>query len=191
MQRTILLMLTGLALAAQPNADGPQFTPDGHLKMPKDYRQWVYLSSGLGMTYGPAAQADQGNPMFDNVFVNPSSYRAFLEAGHWPDKTIFVLEVRHSVGKGSINNGGHYQGDIVAIEAAVKDEARFPQKWAYFDLGRNETAKSLPATSSCNSCHRQNAAVENTFVQFYPALLEVATRKGTLNPTFVLQTSPK
>src|SRR5579859_6743414 len=60
-------------------ADGPQFTPAGQLSLPKDYRQWIYLSSGLGMTYGPAAQANPGNPLFDNVFVNPSSYRAFLD----------------------------------------------------------------------------------------------------------------
>lgn len=191
MRAIVLLVLTGLALAAQPGADGPQFTPEGQLTLPKDYRQWVYLSSGLGMTYGPAAQADQGNPMFDTVFVNPSAYRAFLDAGHWPDKTMFVLEIRRSVSKGSINNAGHFQGDVVAIEAAVKDEARFPQKWAYFDLGQTGKAKPLPATSSCNSCHRQNAAVENTFVQFYPTLLEVATHKGTLNPSYLQQSSSK
>lgn len=191
MRATILLVLTALALAAQSGSDGPQFTPEGQLTLPKDYRQWVYLSSGLGMTYGPAAQADQGNPMFDTVFVNPSAYRAFLESGHWPDKTMFVLEIRRSISKGSINNGGHFQGDVVAIEAAVKDEARFPQQWAYFDLGQSGNAKPMPATSSCNSCHRQNAAVENTFVQFYPTLLEVATRKGTLNPNYQQQSAPK
>lgn len=57
------------------------------------------------MTYGPAAQADQGNPMFDTVFVNPSAYRAFLKSGHWLNKTMFVLEIRRSISKGSINNG--------------------------------------------------------------------------------------
>jgi hypothetical protein len=138
------------------------------------------------MTYGPAAQ---GNPMFDNVFVNPSSYREFLETGRWPDKTMFILEIRRSVGKGSINLSGHYQSNVMTIEAAVKDEARFPQKWAYFGFGRSEKAVPLPATSACNSCHSQNAAVENTFVQFYPTLLDVATQKGTLNLSYSRQTS--
>jgi hypothetical protein len=184
MKKSVLVTLVGLSLAAQTNFDGPQFTPDGQLMLPKNYREWIHLSSGLGMTYGPAAQADHGNPMFDNVFVNPAAYRAFLEKGRWPDRTMFILEVRRSIGNGSINNGGHYQGDVMALEASVKDEARFPQKWAYFGFGRGDKATPLPITSACNSCHNQNAAVENTFVQFYPTLLEVATQKGTLNPRY-------
>jgi hypothetical protein len=190
MMKNVLLVFAGLSLAAQTSSDGPQFTSDGQLVLPKNYREWVYLSSGLGMTYGPAAQADQGNPMFDNVLVNPAAYRAFLESGRWPDKTMFILEVRRAMGKGSINSGGHYQGDVAAVEAAIKDESRFPQKWAYFGFGRSDKASALPATSGCNSCHNQNAAVENTFVQFYPTLLEVATHKGTLNPAY-LERSPK
>ena len=181
----ILPILVVLAMAAQTSSDPPQFTSDGQLVLPKDYREWVYLSSGLGMTYGPAAQADQGNPMFDNVFVTPAAYKAFLESGRWPDKTMFILEIRRATGKGSINNGGHYQTDVMQLEAAVKDEKRFPQKWAYFGFGNSGKAAALPASSACNSCHNQNAAVENTFVQFYPTLLEIATQKGTLNPAYV------
>ena len=33
--------------------------------------------------------------------------------------------------------------------------------------------------------HAQNGAVDNTFVQFYPTLMEVARRMGTVRPTFV------
>ena len=141
------------------------------------------------MTYGPAAQADQGNPMFDNVFVNRTAYRAFVESGRWPDKTILILEIRRAAGKGSINYGGHYQSDALRVEAAVKDESRFLQKWAYFGFRQGDKAAPLPATSSCNSCHGQNAAVENTFVQFYPTLLEIATHKGTLKPAYVRHSS--
>jgi len=64
------LVVTLTLVAQTTSSDAPQFTQDGQLVLPKDYREWVYLSSGLGMTYGPTAQADQGNPMFDNVFVN-------------------------------------------------------------------------------------------------------------------------
>ena len=191
MKMIILPILLTLAMVAQTSSDAPQFTPDGQLVLPRDYREWVYLSSGLGMTYGPAAQADQGNPMFDNVFVTPKAYRDFLESGRWPEKTMFILEVRRSIGKGSINNGGHYQSDVMALEAAVKDEERFPQKWAYFGFGRSDSDKAapVPAKSACNSCHNQNAAVENTFVQFYPSLLEIATHKGTLNPAYLERSS--
>jgi len=188
-KRTLLLIFGVMTVAAQSSSDGPQFTAGGELLLPKNYREWVFLSSGLGMTYGPAAQADQGNPKFDNVFVNPSSYRAFMETGRWPDKTMFILEVRRATGKGSINNGGHYQSEVVALEAAVKDEGRFPQKWAYFGFGSAEKATARLATSTCNSCHSQNAAVENTFVQFYPTLLELATDKGTLNAAYLAKSA--
>ncbi len=184
MRLPLVLILATLALTAQTASDGPQFTADNQLALPKDYRQWTFLSSGLGMTYGPAASADPANPRFDNVFVNPSAYRAFIETGHWPDHTMFVLEIRSATGQGSINNAGHYQNELVAIEAEVKDEKRFPQKWAYFGFGGKDKAAALPADSSCNGCHGQNAAVENTFVQFYPTLLEVAKTKGTLNAAY-------
>jgi len=185
MKKAIILGLGAFALAAQTANDGPQFTNNGHLTLPKDYRQWTFLSSGLGMTYGPAASADTANPSFDNVFVNPSSYRAFIETGRWPDKTMFVLEVRSATSHGSINNAGHYQNELRAIEAEVKDEKRFPQKWNFFAFGLKDTGNPLPADSACNSCHSQNGAADNTFVQFYPTLLEVAKKKNTLTPAYL------
>jgi len=190
--KTLLLTVTGASMilavlmlegADRPATDeGPQFTADGQLIRPKNYREWIYLSSGLGMTYGPAADAARdNNPTFDNVFVNPAAYRSFLETGKWPDKTIFVLEVRASESKGSINNGGHYQSGMVTIEAEVKDEKRFPGKWAFFAPGKTGSeAKMIPLSASCYSCHSEHGAVDNTFVQFYPTLLEVAKSKGTL-----------
>ena len=162
---------------------GPQYTPDAQLKFPADYREWVFLSSGSGMTYGPLAR--QGPPQFDNVFVNTESYRAFLKTGHWPDKTTFILEVRASESHGSINNGGQFQTDITGIEAEVKDG----NSWTFYGFPLTAgtpaaTAKAIPRTASCYACHGKNTAVENTFVQFYPQLYEIAERLGTLNPGF-------
>jgi len=60
---------------------------------------------------------------------------------------------------------------ISSIEASVKDEGRFAEKWAYFDFGPTETeAVPFPKEARCFSCHKQNGAVDNTFVQFYPTL---------------------
>ena len=187
MTRALFLSSALLALSAgQGFAQDPRFTKDNELIRPTNYREWIYLTSGLGMSYGPNA-GDATNPPFDNVFVNPSSYRSFLQTGKWPDKTIFILEIRASTGHGSINRAGHFQTGLVAVEAAVKDEARFPEKWAYFSLGgpsaQRTSAKAFPK-QECFSCHNKNAAVENTFVQFYPTLLEVAQAKGTLNASY-------
>ena len=38
--------------------------------------------------------------------------------------------------------------------------------------------------ASCYACHATHTAVENTFVQFYPTLFEVAREKGTIKPTY-------
>ena len=95
---------------------------------------------------------------------------------------MFVLEIRASASEGSINKGGHFQSDIVAVEAEVKDSKRFPGGWAYFNFGKaGDRAAALPATASCYACHKANAAVEQTFVQFYPSLMDVAKRLGTVN----------
>jgi hypothetical protein len=172
--RWLILLAACLGASAQQ----PQYTKDGDLIRPDNYREWIFLSAGLGMTYGPAAEAAHSdNPPFDNVFVSPAAYRVFLQTGTWPDKTMFALEIRSSVSKGSINSGGHYQEDAIALEASVKDQG----KWAYFGFGKSgTTAKAMPASAGCNACHSKNAAVDNTFVQFYPTLLPVAKAKGTL-----------
>ena len=177
--------LMSSAIASQQSVDSssPRFGADNELMRPENYREWIYLSSGLGMSYGSSA-TNNPNPSFDNVFVTPSAYRSFLQTGKWPDKTMFVLEVRGSASEGSINRGGRFQGQTVGMEVEVKDESRFPGKWAFYDFGRGSaSAKPLPATASCYSCHAQNGAVDNTFVQFYPTLADVARQKGTFKST--------
>ena len=191
-----LVLIFGLALSArtdllgqQAPADGARYDAEGRLVYPAEYREWVFLTSGLGMTYGPAAAAAGRPQMFDNVFVNRDSYRAFLETGRWPERTVLVLEIRTGEENVSINNGGRTQGAIRAVEVAVKDSARFPDTtWGYFEFGAPPkiapAAAKLPATASCYTCHRNNAAVEQTFVQFYPTLMDVAHAKGTVRSDY-------
>jgi hypothetical protein len=172
--------------AAAPSA-GPEYTSDGQLKFPENYRQWVYLTTGFDMSYNPAMR--MGHHMFDNVFVNPESYQKFVETGTWPDKTVFVLEARGAKDKGSINKAGNYQGtEVMAREVHVKDEARFPGKWAFFPFDDNKTAKMIPLSADCYSCHAAHGAVDNTFVQFYPTLLPIAKSKGTLSAAYLKET---
>jgi Cytochrome P460 len=166
--------------------NAPRYTADGRLMFPENYRQWVYLSTGIDMAYGPGAGMDHS--MFDNVFVNPEAYRAFIETGTWPDKTMLVLEVRGAASKSAINKAGHYQtAELMGREVHVKDAKRFPGtgQWAFFGFDSDEPAKMFPKEMDCYSCHQQHAAVDTTFVQFYPTLLEIAKKKGTLSPSYV------
>ena len=175
--------------AQQVTGDGPVYSAGGELVRPADYRDWVYLSSGLNMTYGANAPNPTRNQPFNNVFVNRSSYRQFMDTGKWPDKTIFILEVRRSEEHVRPNNFGYTQAAVSGMEAAVKDASRNgANPWAYYSFdgssGLSASAKPLPATASCQKCHAENTAVEQTFVQFYPTLFDVARMKGTVKPTW-------
>jgi hypothetical protein len=148
------------------------------------YREWVFLSSGVDMSYSDgAAMADAQE--FDNVFAPPAAYAAFKRTGVWPDQTMLVLENRMAKSKGSINRQGLFQtGEVMGLEAHVKDTARFKGGWAFFAMQGDAPAKQIPYTAECYSCHQAHGAADTTFVQFYPTLLPVATRLGTLGPAY-------
>ncbi len=165
-------------------AKGPAYAANGDLLPVGNYREWIYLTSGIDMSYSPKP-ADM--TMFDNVFVNPEAYRSFVATGTWPDKTVLVLEVREAKSKGSINQHGHFQGTrVMGFEVHVKDEARFPGKWAFFDFDSpDKNGRLIPQGAPCYSCHAAHAAVDTTFVQFYPTLLPIAEVKKTLSAAYL------
>ena len=177
--------------AADPNVHLPQYTADGKLVLPADYREWVYMSSGLGMAYSTPAPGMAAEPLFTNTFVPPEAYRAFVATGKWPDRTMFALEERSSTNHGSIVKDGRYQIDLQATLVEVKDTQRFPGGWRFFVFPAAQNG-DLPAEANpianqtaCLACHAKNAAVEHTFVQFYPTLLAIAKKKGTLNDAYL------
>ena len=191
MKRKLILTVLFLAAAALlwqpvqhagPADNAPQYTQDGKLIAPKNYREWVFLSSGLGMTYSKASP--NNNPMFTNVFVAPEAYHAFLRTGQWPDKTILMMDMYSSGVEGSINKGGHYQlENMGGFEAHVKDTSRPGDTWKFYGFeAKEEAAAARPNGNDCTQCHVKNGGVEATFVQFYPTLLPVARAKGTLRP---------
>ena len=170
--------------SAAPATDSPTYNDKGQLNLPENYREWVYLSTGLDMSYTPGANPD--HHMFDNVFVNPASYKKFQETGTWPDKTMLVLEVRGAESKGSINQRGNFQtGDVMGIEVHIKDEAKFPGKWAFFSFDNGKVGNLFPSGAACYTCHQSHGAVDTTFVQFYPTMLSVAKSKGTLSAAYL------
>jgi hypothetical protein len=162
--------------------DAPAYTADGLLLMPKNYREWVYLTSGIDMSYSSTQNPDHS--VFDNVFVNPSAYRAFLKTGTWPDKTILVVENRAAESPVSINRRGHTQStERTGLEVHVKDSAH--GGWSFYGFGNGNQGTLFPHTASCYSCHEQHGAVDTTFVQFYPTLITVAKAKNTLSSAYL------
>lgn len=161
--------------ASSQDLAGPKFNASGELQLPANYREWVFLSAGIGMTYD-VSKTTNPNPPFQNVFVSRAAYNGFLRNGLWPDKTMFVLEIRTSESKGSINVAGRYQTGIIGREAEVKQGGQ----WSFYGFGADgKTAKARPRTQDCYACHAAHTAVDNTFVQFYPTLIPIAKAKGT------------
>ncbi len=189
--KTLLLLslaaLTGVQQDTDIHGFQPEYSSDAQLKFPEHYREWVYLSSGIDMSYTAKAAGDTNDfHTFDNVFVNLDAYHAFLKTGTWPDKTMLVLEKRKGQQKGSINQEGRFQTALLGVEVHVKDEAHFPGKWAFFGFGAHDKSSTMiPTTAACYSCHAQHAAVDTTFTQFYPTLLPIAKSKGTLSALYL------
>lgn len=165
------------AVAAAPGAGNiPAYTADGKLALPSNYREWVFLSSGYGMNY---SNGSGSHPMFTNVFASPEAYQGFKSSGKWPDKSMFVVEI-YSPAQGSINKSGYFQDEFKGLDIEVKDASQ-KTEWSYYNFGPGE--KSAEALGGgCNKCHSEHAAVEHTFVQFYPTLLSFAQQRNLLKP---------
>lgn len=183
--KTILKTAAAVLLCGASAFGQARYDTAGRMLRPDNYREWIYLSSGLGMSYDPPAPgqavAAGANPFFDNVFVDPAAWRAFKQTGKWPDKTVMVLELRASSDKGSIIQRGRFQTTAPRIEVHVKDAKRFSGGWAFFGFSAADTVSQMtPTDKDCYSCHREHGTLDTTFAQFYPTVREIAERKGTL-----------
>jgi hypothetical protein len=172
---TVVLCFVVLLGAASDVKPIPQFTADNQLLRPENYREWIFLSAGYGMNYNAAAGDHQ---MFTNVFVPQWAYKEFMSSGKWPDQTTFVVEERMSQSKGSINKVGNFQVDSMGMGVEVKD-SRQPDTWAYYNFGEDTKSAKANPKAGCFQCHEDHAAVEHSFVQFYPTLKPVAKKYGT------------
>lgn len=172
-------------VAPQGASDEPSYTADGQMRFPENYRAWTYLTSGFDMSYTASSSAPDHH-MFDNVFVSHAAYRVFLGNGTWPDRTVFVLEVRGAESKVSINKRGLSQSaEVMGYEVHVKDKT-LPGGWGFFEFDDSHSpGKIVGRPASCYTCHEAHGAVDTTFVQFYPTLIGVAKQKGTLRPEYL------
>src|SRR5215813_90145 len=180
---TLLLAALIIALSLNHNvaanaASGnlPTYTADGKLALPANYRDWTFLTSGFGMNYSAGTSF---RPMFTNVYVTPEAVQGFKSTGKWPDKSMFIVEIYSPASHGSINKAGHYQDTFVGLDVEVKDSSR-EQEWSYYNFGAGETVGEAIVGPGCNNCHSKNGAVEHTFVQFYPTLLDFAIEKNLI-----------
>jgi hypothetical protein len=187
--RGFLASLLG-ALLFTPILAGHAQDAGGTMAVPSDYRAWVFLTSSLDLNYNTAAAPS--HHMLDNVFVNPEAYKAFLQTGAWPDKTVLIKENRMAESAGTLSKAGQFQVGVMNLEIHIKDEKRFPGKWAFFVSPDGKAPGALkPQSADCYSCHQDHGAIDTTFVQFYPTLFGIAKDKGTLSAAYLKETGAK
>ena len=149
---------------------------------PTDFREWMFRHLRARHDLQPAhrrrAHAQLHKRLREPVFVS----RVHEDGSSGPTRRCSFSRFARLRARGRSTRAGTFSRTSWSIEASVKDEARFPGKWAYFDFGRDMKPQvaALPRTERCYACHADNGAVDNTFVQFYPTLLEVATKMGTV-----------
>jgi Cytochrome P460 len=185
----LLLSAIALAVLAWPVVNSPtrivaagrqtgasRFDSDGALLRPKDFETWIFVGSSTGLTYESGIETT-GPGEFHDVYIRPESYREYVRTGKFPEKTILVLAVYAPKEKISPAKAGYFEGNLEGLAASVKDHERFPDGWAYFNFSEAGQLKERATPSPkqmCFACHKQHAADDNVFVQFYPVLRPLA-----------------
>ena len=182
---TILIGITGtfywLAGAAAAPAEQTvrvQITPDGKLKQPAGYREWIY--AGTPLTPNDMNGGEAAFPEFHAVYIDPESYAHYEKTGEFRDATVIIKELSSVGAKEAASGKGYFMGEFTGLEASIKDSKRFkdePGNWGYFSFGHKHPLKkeaSRNATASCNSCHQDGAAKDFVFSQYYPVLRAAA-----------------
>ncbi|HKS66435.1 MAG TPA: cytochrome P460 family protein [Candidatus Acidoferrales bacterium] len=161
---------TVFAQGAEQTA-APRYDSHGALLRPEHFETWIFVGSSTGLTYEPGIGTAPGE--FHDVYIRPESYREYVRTGKFPEKTVLVLALYPPEDKVSPAKGGHFEGDLDGMAAAVKDHSHFAEGWAYFNFGRAPNLQAEATANpkqACYSCHSQHAADDNVFVQFYPIL---------------------
>jgi hypothetical protein len=167
---------------AQSQQSSAVFLPDGKLKLPTGFRNWVFVGGPLtpnGLNGGKASF-----PEFHNVYVEARNLDAYKKTGSFPEGTLIVKELT-LVLKPTFPDGsrtepsgrGFFNGAFNGIDATVKDTRRFAKTngWGFFTFGHHALPYAASAAESsvseCAGCHMANVAnTDMTWVQFYPLL---------------------
>lgn len=156
--------------------ESAEFDKENNLMRPKDYREWVFAGSSLGLNYRESLSGpDHSMEDFYHVtYIHPEAYKEFSKTGKFPEGTVMVLEILSQEKKKEPGLQGSYGKDYVALEASVKDSKRFKDGWAYFAFNDDEgklldKAKAF-ASQSCFACHDKKAETDHVFTQFYSVI---------------------
>lgn len=160
-----------------------EFTEDGSLIQPKNFRRWVFIGAPLtpnGLNGGAA-----GFPEYHNVYVQPAAFEHYRSTGTWLEGTMMVKELQ-LVQPGQFEDGsriepsgrGYFAAGVNGLDVSVKGSERFAESnnWGYFNFGHHAPPYSAMAPEaplgSCAGCHIANAPEDMVYVDFYKSILD-------------------
>jgi len=171
-------------VSAQTSTPTAVFDSQGRLKLPTDYRKWVFV--GAPLTPNALNGGNANFPEYHHVYIQEKNVDAFLKNGSFPEGTVIIKELTRVLnptfpdGSTTEPSGrGYFDGEFNGIDATVKDSKRFASTngWGFFTFGHHPEpytayAAEAPATQ-CAFCHQAYVAkTDMTWIQFYPMLLK-------------------
>ena len=176
------MFYSGPSPSQAQQSSGAVFNPDGKMKLPTGYREWVFV--GAPLTPNALNSGKASFPEFHNVYVERKNFDAYQKAGKFPEGTVLVKELvllqKPTFPDGSQqapSGRGYFEGDFNGMDVSVKDSKRFAgtNGWGYFTFGHHALPYEQTAAESsieeCAGCHIGNVAkTDMTYVQFYPVL---------------------
>ncbi|MGH1479507.1 MAG: cytochrome P460 family protein [Geminicoccales bacterium] len=189
-QKLAVLSMLGIAVTAcasvvaqSPAINHAEYTTDGKVKIPENWREWVYV--GTPLTPNALNGGEAPFPEFHNVYIETSAWEHYKASGEFANGTQIAKELvsvraNDNAEDGSsseVSGQGYFQGEFIGLELTVKDTEKFadqPGGWVYYSFGHHaepyeQTAEAFPA-DACNACHEANADDDFVFTQFYPVL---------------------
>ena len=159
----------------------PEYTKEGDLILPKNWRTWVYVGSPL--TPDALNNGKAGFPEYHNVYIEPGSYEIYKKTGEFPEGTIFFKELQRVLKPEQFADGsrtepsgrGYFPGEFNGADVTVKDTKRYADTngWGYYNFNHSEpkaaTAKVRPK-AECAFCHIAGAKKDEVWTQFYRLL---------------------
>ena len=161
----------------------PEYTSEGDLILPKNWRSWVYVGSQL--TPDALNNGKAGFPEYHNVYIEPGSFEIYKQTGEFPEGTIMFKELQRTL-PGQFPDGsrmepsgrGYFPGAFNGADVTVKDTKRYSStgsSWGYYNFNHHEpkaATAQLKPISECGFCHQASAQKDEVWTQFYPLLGE-------------------
>ena len=124
----VLAGIAGLSYVLAASAAPPggttaavEFTPDGKLKRPVGYRNWVYV--GEVVTPNDMNDGEATFPEFHSVYMDPESFAEYEKTGKYRDGTVLIKELSSVGTKKAPSGNGYFQGEFTGLEATIKDSS--------------------------------------------------------------------